>query len=99
MGYPEWEEERLNLRHRSSSITGVSDWAAHPGYPRPGQHPPQVPGYPPPSRRAAGPTSMNSASAWDLTSVPSHGFPPMAPARGMPMQQARIKLLWHPMKL
>ena len=88
MSYPEWEEERLNLRHRSSSITGVSDWSAHPGYPRPGHQLPPQPGYPPPSRRAAGP--VNSASAWDLTSAPSHVFPSMAPTRGMPMQQARI---------
>lgn len=88
MNYPDWEDERLNLRHRSSSITG-SDWSSHPGYPRPGQHQPQT-GYPPPSRRAPGPTPMNSASAWDLSSAPSQGFPPMTPPRGMSMQQVRI---------
>lgn len=90
MNYPDWEEERLNLRHRSSSITG-SDWSSHPGYPRPGQHQlPSPTGYPPSSRRPPGPTAMNSASAWDLSSAPSHGFPPMTPTRGMSMQQVRI---------
>lgn len=97
MNYPDWEEERLNLRHRSSSITGVSaDWSAHPGYPRPGHHhqlPVQHPGYPPSSRRPAGSSTMNSSSAWDLSSGPSQGFRPMTPTRGNPMQQARISLL------
>ena len=92
MSYPGWEEERLNLRHRSSSITGVPDWSMHPSYPRPGHHqqlPPQ-PGYPPPSRRPPGASAANSASAWDLSSAPSHGYPPMTPTHGMSMQQARI---------
>lgn len=94
MSYPDWEEERMNLRHRSSSITGASDWGAHPGYPRPSghhqQHPPQHPGYPPSSRRTAGPSAMSSSSAWDLSSGPTQAFPPMAPpSRGNPMQQAR----------
>lgn len=92
MGYTDWEDERLNLRHRSSSITGVSDWSSHPGYPRPGHHqlPQAQPGYPPSSRRVPGPSPMNSSSAWDLTSAPSHGFPPMTPTRGMSMQQVRM---------
>ena len=85
MGYPDWEEERLNLRHRSSSITGMAgnDWANHPSYPRPGHNQP-VGGYPPNlSRRPAAPIA-NSSSAWDLS---PQQFPHMAPTRGMTMQQ------------
>ncbi|XP_057368613.2 E3 ubiquitin-protein ligase lubel-like isoform X2 [Daphnia carinata] len=101
MNYPDWEEERLNPRHRSSSIAGVSaDWGAHPGYPRPGHHQPPVqhPGYPPPSRRPGGSSAINSSSAWDLSSGPSQGFPPMTPTRGNPMQQAHsmAQLNWRP---
>lgn len=93
MNYPDWEDERMSLRHRSSSITGASDWGAHPGYPRPGhhQHLAQQSGYPPSSRRPTGPTTMNSSSAWDLSSGPTQAFPQMmAPTRGNPMQQARL---------
>ena len=96
MNYPDWEDDRMSLRHRSSSITGPSDWSAHPGYPRPGhqQQPAQhLSGYPPPFRRVAGPSTMNSSSAWDLSSGPTQAFPPMmAPTRGNPMHQAILNL-------
>ena len=89
MGYfDHWEEERLNLRHRSSSITGMSnDWANHPSYPRPGGGG----GYPPPNSGATRrpPVPMaNSSSAWDLS---PQQFPQMTPNRGMTMQQVHFK--------
>jgi len=89
MGYPDWEDDRMNSRHRTGSVT---DWSVHPGYPRPGQH--QVP---PTSRRAA-------ASSWDLSSSTNHFPPPgMMPNRGgaggapsMQQAQSMAHLNWRP---
>lgn len=95
MNMPDWEQERLNMRHRSSSISGAAaDWSTGMGYPRPG-HPPTMTqplpgsGYPPPPRRP-----MNSSSAWDLTlSQSGQPFLPVAPNREMHAQQV-FKWQW-----
>ncbi len=80
----------MNMRHRSSSITGLSypppDWPIQPGYPMPmhGQTSQHPQGYP--VRRTTG-----ASSAWDLSMAqqqhPHQSFTLPYNQRHMSMQQ------------